>query len=145
MTVAGREVGFLGQLHPLTAQNYGLDAAVYCCEVNLTALFALREPEPVYRPLPRYPAVTRDLALVCGEAVTVAQVEACMERTRRKAAPPNSLFRRVPGKGRAPGKKSMAFSLEFRADDRTLTDADSEAAVSKILAALEESLGATLR
>ena len=145
ITVAGREVGFLGQLHPLTAQNYGLDAAVYCCEVNLTALFALREPEPVYRPLPRYPAVTRDLALVCGEAVTVAQVEACMERAAGKLLRQIRFFDVYRGKGVPQGKKSMAFSLEFRADDRTLTDADSEAAVSKILAALEESLGATLR
>lgn len=135
----------MGQLHPLTAQNYGLDAAVYCCEVNLTALFALREPEPVYRPLPRYPAVTRDLALVCGEAVTVAQVEACMERAAGKLLRQIRFFDVYRGKGVPQGKKSMAFSLEFRADDRTLTDADSEAAVSKILAALEESLGATLR
>ena len=131
--------------HPLTAQNYGLDAAVYCCEVNLTALFALREPEPVYRPLPRYPAVTRDLALVCGETVTVAQVEACMERAAGKLLRQIRFFDVYRGKGVPQGKKSMAFSLEFRADDRTLTDADSEAAVSKILAALEESLGATLR
>ncbi|MDD7652917.1 MAG: phenylalanine--tRNA ligase subunit beta [Candidatus Faecousia sp.] len=145
ITVDGVDVGFMGQLHPLAAQNYGLDVEVYCCEVNFTELLGLRLPEPTYTPLPKYPAVSRDLALVCGEALTVAQVESCMEEAAGKLLRNIQLFDIYRGKGVPEGKKSMAFSLVFRADDRTLTDADSEAAVSRVLAALEEKLGATLR
>lgn len=145
ITVDGVDVGFMGQLHPLAAQNYGLDVEVYCCEVNFTELLGLRLPEPTYTPLPKYPAVSRDLALVCGEALTVAQVESCMEEAAGKLLRNIQLFDIYRGKGVPDGKKSMAFSLVFRADDRTLTDADSEAAVSRVLAALEEKLGATLR
>ena len=145
ITVDGVDVGFMGQLHPLAAQNYGLDVEVYCCEVNFTELLGLRLPEPTYTPLPKYPAVSRDLALVCGEALIVAQVESCMEEAAGKLLRNIQLFDIYRGKGVPEGKKSMAFSLVFRADDRTLTDADSEAAVSRVLAALEEKLGATLR
>lgn len=145
LTVEGVDVGFLGQLHPLAAQNYGLDGEVYCCEVNFTRLLTLRDPEPTYQPLPRYPAVSRDLSLVCDEGLTVAQVEDCMAKAAGKLLRQIRFFDIYRGKGVPEGKKSMAFSLELRADDRTLTDADSEAVVSKVLAALEESLGVTLR
>ena len=145
LTVEGVDVGFLGQLHPLAAQNYGLDGEVYCCEVNFTRLLTLRDPEPTYQPLPRYPAVSRDLSLVCDEGLTVAQVEDCMAKAAGKLLRQIRFFDIYRGKGIPEGKKSMAFSLELRADDRTLTDADSEAVVSKVLAALEESLGVTLR
>ena len=65
VTIDDVDVGFLGQVHPLVAKNYGIDAEVYCAELNFTKLFALTQPEPTFTPLPKYPAVTRDLALVC--------------------------------------------------------------------------------
>lgn len=145
LTIDGVDLGFLGQIHPLAAQNYGLEGEVYCCEVNFTQLIAMREPEPTYRPLPKYPAVSRDLSLVCDEALTVAQVEQCMTGAAGKLLRHIRFFDIYRGKGIPEGKKSIAFSLELRADDRTLTDADSEAVVTKVLAALQDRLGVTLR
>ncbi len=145
VSVEGVDLGYLGQLHPLVARNYGLDMEVYCCELNFSALFDLRQDAPTYVPLPKYPAVTRDLALICDEAVTVARMEQVMTEAGGKLLREVRLFDIYRGKGVAEGKKSLAFSLTLRADERTLTDADSEAVVKKVLEALESRLGATLR
>ncbi len=145
VSVEGVDLGYLGQLHPLAARNYGLDMEVYCCELNFTALFDLRKEAPTYVPLPKYPSVTRDLALVCDEAITVAQMEQVMTKAAGKLLRDIRLFDIYRGKGVEDGKKSLAFSLTLRADDRTLTDADSEGVVKKVLEALETQLGATLR
>ncbi len=145
ITVGKEELGYIGQLHPLVAQNYGIDAEVYCAEVNFTKLFDLRQPEPTYTPLPKFPSVFRDLAIVCEENVTVAEAESCMTAAAGKLLQNIRLFDVYRGKGVPEGKKSLAFSLELRAEDRTLTDADSEKVVSSVLAALERQLQAVLR
>ena len=98
-----------------------------------------------YTPLPKYPSVSRDLALVCAEEITVAQVEDVIAKAAGKLLRNIRLFDIYRGTGVPEGKKSMAFSLELRADDRTLTDSDSEAVVAKILNALKENLDAVLR
>ena len=141
----GVELGYMGQVHPLVAKNYGIDSEVYCAEIDFSKLFGLRLPDPTYVPLPKYPGVTRDLALVCDEAVTVAQAEDVITGAAGKLLRSVRLFDIYRGTGVAEGKKSMAFSLELRADDRTLTDADSENVVNKVLTALQEKLGAALR
>jgi len=145
VSVDGVAVGYIGQVHPLVANNYGIDSEVYCAEIDLSKLFALRLPGATYVPLPKYPSVYRDLALICDEAITVSQIEEVITAFGGKLLRSIRLFDIYRGTGISDGKKSMAFSLELRADDRTLTDADSEGAVSKILKALEEKLGATLR
>ena len=145
VTIDGVDVGFMGQVHPLVAKNYGMDSEVYCAEINFSKLFEMRLPEPTYTPLPKYPTVTRDLAVVCDDALTVAEVEDVMTAAAGKLLRGIKLFDIYRGTGIPEGKKSVAFSLELRADDRTLTDADSESVMSKVLAALDEKLGATLR
>ena len=145
VSVDGVEIGYMGQVHPLVCQNYGIDAEVYCAELNFSRLFDLRLPEPTYTPLPKYPAVTRDLALVCDESQTVAQLEQCISAAGGKLLRKISLFDIYRGKGVPEGKKSMAFSLELRADDRTLTDEDSVVVVNKILEKLEHDLGVQIR
>ncbi|MBQ7858101.1 MAG: phenylalanine--tRNA ligase subunit beta [Oscillospiraceae bacterium] len=145
ITVDGVEVGVMGQIHPLVAKNYGIDAEVYCAEVSFTKILGLRMSDATYVPLPKYPTVSRDLALVCDESITVAQVEEVITAAAGKLLRSIRLFDIYRGTGVPDGKKSMAFSLELRADDRTLTDADSEAVVSKVLTALSEKLGAILR
>jgi phenylalanyl-tRNA synthetase beta chain len=138
-------LGYIGQVHPLVAKNYDIDCEVYCAEINFTALFALRLPEPTYTPLPKYPTVTRDIAIVCDEAVTVGDAENVITAAAGKLLRKIRLFDIYRGTGIAEGKKSLAFSLELRADDRTLTDTDSEQVISKVLKALEEKLQAALR
>ncbi len=145
VTIDGVDVGFLGQVHPLVAKNYGLDFEVYCAEISFSSLFELKLPEPTYVPLPKYPGVNRDLSLVCNEDVTVAQIEDVITASAGKLLRGVKLFDIYRGVGVPEGKKSMAFSLELRADDRTLTDTDSEAVVSKVLTALKEKLDAILR
>ena len=145
VSINGVELGYIGQVHPLVAQNYGMDGEVYCAEINFTKLFDLQLPDATYVPLPKYPGVTRDLALVCDEAVTVAQVEDVITASAGKLLRGVKLFDIYRGTGIADGKKSLAFSLELRADDRTLTDADSEGVINKVLDALKTKLDAVLR
>ena len=143
--IDGQVVGVLGQVHPLVAKNYGIETEVYCAEIDFTKLFGLKLPDATYTPLPKYPSVSRDLSLVCDEAITVAQVEEVITAAAGKLLRSVKLFDIYRGIGVPEGKKSLAFSLELRADDRTLTDTDSEGVVNKVLSALSEKLSATLR
>ena len=145
VTINGVDVGFMGQVHPLAAKNFGIEAEVYCAELNFTKLFDMMLPEPTYTPLPKYPTVTRDLSVLCDESMTVAEVQNVMADAAGKLLRGIQLFDIYRGTGVPEGKKSVSFSLELRADDRTLTDADSEGVVTKVLKALEEKLGVTLR
>lgn len=145
VSVDGVDLGYIGQVHPLVAKNYGIDAEVYCAELNFTKLFDLRLPEPTYTPLPKYPGVTRDLSLICDEHITVADIEETIIASAGKLLRGVKLFDIYRGVGVPEGKKSMAFSMELRADDRTLTDSDSEGVVTKVLAALKDKLNAQLR
>ncbi len=145
VSVDGVLLGYMGQVHPLVAANYDIDCEVYCAELNFTKMFDLRKPEPTYVPLPKYPSVTRDLSFLCGEAVTVAQAEAAISASAGKLLRNVKLFDIYRGAGVPEGQKSMAFSLELRADDRTLTDADTEQVMAKVLAALADHCGAVLR
>ena len=145
LTIDGQDVGIFGQVHPLVAKNYGIDAEIYAAELDFTALSALELPEKTYVPLPKYPAVSRDIAVVCDEALTVAALESCIRKAGGKLLRQVRLFDIYRGKGIAEGKKSLAFSLTLRADDRTLIDADSDGVVSAVLSRLEAELGAKLR
>ena len=145
VTIDGIDVGYIGQVHPLVAKNYGIDVDVYVAEISFTKLLQCQLPDATYTPLPKYPSVSRDLSLICDEAVTVAQIEDTITAAAGKLLRNVRLFDIYRGTGVPEGKKSMAFSMELRADDRTLTDTDSEAVVSKVLTALKEKLDATLR
>ena len=145
VSINGELLGYMGQVHPLVCKNYGLDTEVYCVEIDFSKAFTMILPEPTFTPLPKYPAVTRDLSLLCDETITIAELENCITAAGGKLLRRVDLFDIYRGKGVAEGKKSVAFSLVLRADDRTLTDADSEGVTSKVLAALETKLGATLR
>ena len=141
----GEVLGYIGQIHPIVAKNYGIDCEVYCAEINMDSLFSMKLPEPTYVPLPKYPTVSRDLAIVCDESVTVAAIENTITASAGKLLRSVRLFDIYRGTGVAEGKKSLAFALELRADDRTLTDEDSEKVVNNILKALKEQWNAVLR
>ena len=145
ITIDGVDVGVLGQVHPLVAKNYGMESEVFCAEINFTKLLTLQLPDATYTPLPKYPSVSRDLAIVCDEEVTVAQAEDVITAAAGKLLREIRLFDIYRGIGVPAGRKSMAFSLVLRADDRTLTDTESEAVVTKVLSALAEKLNAVLR
>ena len=143
--VGERRIGVMGQVHPLVAQNYGVDAQFYCAELELKELMAAKGADPEYVPLPKFPAVTRDIAVVCDEAVTVGALEECIRKGAKGLLKDCKLFDIYRGKGVDEGKKSVAFSLVLRADDRSLTSEEADEDVKSILEALEKDLDAVLR
>ena len=145
VSMDGEVLGYIGQIHPLVAANYSMDCEVYCAEISFTKLMAHLLPDATYTPLPKYPAVSRDLSFVCDEAITVAQAEQTITSAAGKLLRSVKLFDIYRGANLGEGKKSLAFSLELRADDRTLTDADTEPVISKVLEALSSQCGAVLR
>ena len=140
-----RLLGVLGQVHPHVAGNYGVDAELYAAELRFDALYESKGAQPVYQPLPKFPAVTRDIAVVCDKAVTVGELEDAILKGAKGLLKDVALFDIYTGTGIAPGKKSVAFNLTLRADDRSLTAEEADADVKSILTALEQECGAVLR
>ena len=140
-----RLLGVLGQVHPHVAGNYGVDAELYAAELRFDALYESKGAQPVYQPLPKFPAVTRDIAVVCDKAVTVGELEDAILKGAKGLLKDVALFDIYTGVGIAPGKKSVAFNLTLRSDDRSLTAEEADADVKSILTALEQECGAVLR
>ena len=138
-------LGTLGQIHPDVCAAYGLDGATYCAEIDVVLLHDLEGAEPVYTPLPRFPAITRDIAVVCDAAVPVGELTECIRKAEKNVLRGVKLFDVYTGVGIPEGKKSVAFSLTLRSDDGTLTDDHAEEAVRAVLDALRESFGAVIR
>ncbi len=138
-------LGTLGQIHPDVCAAYGLDGATYCAEIDVVLLHDLEGAEPVYTPLPRFPAITRDIAVVCDAAVPVGELTECIRKAEKNVLRGVKLFDVYTGVGIPEGKKSIAFSLTLRSDDGTLTDDHAEEAVRAVLDALRENFGAVIR
>ncbi len=138
-------LGTFGQIHPLVSKNYDVDAEFYCAELSFEALEQAQGADPTYTPLPKFPSVTRDIAVVCDESITVGALEACIRSGAKGLLKDCALFDIYRGKGVEDGKKSVAFNLILRADDRSLTAEEADEDVQHILTTLQEKLGATLR
>ena len=143
--VNSQEIGVLGQIHPLVTANYGVDTELFCAELKFDALFAARGADPVYAPLPKFPAVTRDIAVLVDAAITVGALEDCILSAAKGLLKDVKLFDIYNGANLPKGKKSVAFNLILRADDRSLTAQEADDEVKAVLEALEKDLGATLR
>ena len=139
------QVGVMGQIHPNVAKNFGVDGELYCAELDFDELMNAQGADRSYVPLPRFPSVTRDIAVVCDEAVTVGALEKAIRRGAKGLLKEVSLFDIYRGKGIDEGKKSVAFNLVLRADDRSLTSEEADEDVKSILEALEKDCGARLR
>ena len=140
------QVGVMGQIHPNVAKNFGVDGELYCAELSFDSLYYhAMGADPEYVPLPRFPSVTRDIAVVCDEAVTVGALEKAIRKGAKGLLKEVSLFDIYRGKGIDEGKKSVAFNLVLRADDRSLTSEEADEDVKSILEALEKDCGARLR
>ncbi len=138
-------VGVFGQIHPLAAKNYGVDAPLYCAELSFDELMLAKGPTPEYTPLPKFPAVTRDIAVVCDEAVTVGALEAAIRKGAKGLLKGAELFDIYRGQAVPQGKKSVAFNLVLRSDERSLTAEEADEDVQSILETLKKELGAVLR
>ena len=138
-------VGYLGELHPTVQKTYGIGTRTYVAKLLVQEMAAMAETEVTYQPLPKFPAVTRDIAVVCDETVTVGALEESIRRGAKGLLKEVSLFDIYRGPGIADGKKSVAFNLVLRADDRSLTGEEADEDVQSILASLESECGAVLR
>ena len=143
--VNGQEVGTLGQIHPLVAANYGVDAELYYADLKFDALFASRGADPEYQPLPKFPAVTRDIAVLVDKAVTVGAMESSIQAAAKGLLKDVTLFDIYEGAKLPTGKKSVAFNLVLRADDRSLTAQEADDEVNLVLERLKNDFDAMLR
>ncbi len=145
ISVGGACLGVMGQIHPLVMENYNTNAEIYTVELDVPALLVHKGGLTQYKPLAKFPAVSRDLALVCEEAVTAAQLEACIREGIGGLLESIELFDVYRGTQLGEGRKSVAYTITMRDRTRTLTDADADAAVCRALALLEKNTGAVLR
>ena len=140
----GRVFGVMGEIHPIVTENYGMDCRVYCFSLDADALFKMAQPEKTYKPLPKFPAVTRDLALVCDESIPVGTLEKAIVRGGGALLENIQLFDVYQGAQIEAGKKSVAFSITLRSADSTLKDEQTLAVMKKVMKELEK-VGAVLR
>ena len=145
ISVGGKVIGVLGQIHPLTAKNYGVDLPVYACELDFEAIFGLMNDARLYTPLPKFPATTRDFSFVCEESLEFGTIKAEMAKAGGKLVDSIELFDIYRGHQVGENKKSVSIRVTLRAADRTLTVEEAEKVSSKILAGMEKNLGITLR
>ncbi len=134
----------LGEIHPNVRENYSIGTRCYVAEISFDLLFKNRGKERVYTPLPKFPAVTRDLAVVCDKTMAVLTLEKAIRAAIGKTLDSITLFDVYDGAQVGFGKKSVAFSLKLLSKERTLTDDDADSSVKKAIKALEE-LGCSLR
>ncbi len=145
ITCGDTVLGRMGQVHPSVAEEFGLNVGVFMAELNVKALMASVSGEPSYVPLPRFPAMTRDIAVVCDSSVTVAALSDTMYEAGGEYLESCKLFDVYTGTGIPEGKRSVAFSLSMRAKDQTLTDEHADEIMRAILAKLEKVHGAVIR
>ncbi len=140
----GEEIGIIGELHPQTLENYEIGVRSYAGKLLIPEIMAHADLERSYKPLPKFPATTRDIAIVCDERLPVAELEKAVKTAAGKILESCVLFDVYQGKQVAEGKKSVAYKLTMRSHDGTLTDEQADNAVNKALKALA-GIGAELR
>ena len=134
----------LGEVHPAVAKNYDIDTRVYVAEIKLDVLYSINKRKTTYKPLPKYPAVERDFAMLCDADIPVGDLEKAIQSGGGRLLEKVELFDVYQGSQIPEGKKSVAYSVWLRSNEGTLTDAQIEDASNKIIAKLEK-LGAELR
>ena len=137
-------IGYMGQLHPEAADNYGIKAEVYVAVINMDVVTMLATFDRKYEGIAKFPAVVRDLSMVVDKSVFVGQIEAVIKKCGGKLLESLTLFDVYEGEQVAEGKKSVAYSMTFRAKDKTLEDAEVGKIIENIIAELGK-MGITLR
>ena len=140
-----KKVGVLGEVHPDVSENYGVDENCYLAELNLDLLFEYAKTDKKYKALPKFPAVTRDIALLVDDEILVQEIEDTIRRAGGNLVEKVELFDIYKGAQIPEGKKSIAYAIAYRDEKKTLTDNDVNKVHDKILRSLEHKLGATLR
>ncbi len=138
-------IGVMGEVHPSVQQRYDLPERTYLCELDLEQLYEAAPQRLVYQPISRHQELTRDLAIVVDQAVSAQDIQDTIMRNGGKLLRSATLFDIYTGEPIPAGKKSMTYSLLYQSQERTLTDAEANALQERILQALYQAFGATLR
>lgn len=136
--VSGEEVGIFGELHPDVLENYSIGKRAYVGKINITELMEKCEPQKTYKPLPKFPATTRDLSLICDDSIPVAKIEKAIKTAVGNILEKITLFDVYKGQQIEEGKKSVSYSISMRSHDGTLTDEQADKAMDKALKSLKE-------
>lgn len=139
-----KPVATLGELHPTVAAEYGIDTRVYVAEIKLDVLYSINKRKATYKPLPKFPAVERDFAMLCDSDIPVGTLERAITSGAGRLLERVELFDVYSGSQIPQGKKSVAFSVWLRSAEATLTDEQIDSAARRIIEKLE-SVGAQLR
>lgn len=145
--IVGRktEAGVFGEVHPDVNENFGIEVPCFVAEIKLDAVYDNAELERKYKVLPKFPAVTRDIALLVEEAILVQDIEDTIRKAGGNIVEKVELFDIYRGEQVEEGKKSIAYAIVYRNESKTLTDKEVNKVHDKILRALEHKLGAILR
>ena len=138
-------LGEFGQLTPALAKRYDLRDAVWLAELNLDLLLARRNPAKSFKPLPQFPTIRRDVAMLVPEATTHDAVLQVVKQAKPANLEAIELFDVFRGKNVPQGQKSMAYTFTYRSPEKTLTDAEVNMAHEKLVAQFKQNLGATVR
>ncbi|WMJ81115.1 phenylalanine--tRNA ligase subunit beta [Clostridium sp. MB40-C1] len=138
-------VGTIGEIHPDVSEVYEVEERCYIAELNLDVLFKYANREKKYSHLPKFPAVTRDIAILVDENILVQEIEETINKQGGNILESVQLFDVYKGKQVPEGKKSIAYALVYRGENKTLTDKEVSKVHDKIVRALEFKLGAELR
>ncbi len=143
--IGDKKIGSFGQIHPTVAAEFGLDVDVYTATIDVTKMYANAENDKHYEPLPMFPGIERDLALVMDKDIEAQTVIDDIVKYSGKSLCSVKVFDVYTGKGIPEGKKSVAFRLTYRLPDKTMNDAEAEQAVNKVLKKLKENCGIDIR
>jgi phenylalanyl-tRNA synthetase beta chain len=141
----GREVGYMGEVHPDALDNYDIGTRTYLAVIDMNVITEVAVLTRSFKPVPKYPAVNRDIALLVKQDILVGQIEFLIKQRGGKLLESYKLFDVYQGEQIEEGYKSVAYSLTFRAEDHTLLEAEVSTSVTKILKGLEFELGVTIR
>lgn len=140
----GVALGIMGEIHPEVQETYEFGTKVYVAKLNIPEMMHTAVTEITYKQLPKFPASTRDLSLICDDEIPVAELEKAIKNACGKILEKVTLFDVYKGKQIEEGKKSVSYSLTLRSHEGTLTDEQADSAVKKALKALS-AIGAELR
>lgn len=143
-TMDGEVLATLGEVHPTVAENYAIGTRVYLAELDVNTAYENESGTRTHKPLPRYPASNRDLAFVCDKEIPVLKLQRAIGEAVGKTLESVKLFDVYQGEQIEKGKKSVAFNIRMRAHDRTLTDDEADAAMKRVVKALDK-MGISLR
>ena len=137
-------IGVIGEIHPKVAENYGINERILCFTLDVDSLFTHTRTNATYTPLPKFPAVTRDLALICDEAIPVRILEKAITKGAGNLLETIQLFDVYQGEQIENGKKSVAFNIVLRSAENTLAEEQVNSTMKKVMKELEK-VGASLR